>query len=86
MKDELKELLKNKLVKDILTFFYQNQASIDTVGGVSAWVHSDRKRVKNALDKLVRLGVLEKDSMGSTNGYCYTHNEKIMHVVKELMR
>ena len=86
MKDKLKKLMKNKLVGDILTFFYQNQTSIDSVGGISAWVHEDREKVRVALDKLVKLGVLEKDTSGVTKGYSYTRNEKIMKIVKELMR
>ncbi len=85
MKNKLKKILKNKLASDILNFIYQNQASIDTVGGVSAWVHSERKKVQAVLDSLVKLGVLEKDTMGSTRGYSYTRDEEIMKIVKELM-
>ncbi len=85
MKAKLKKKLNDDLVKDILMFFYEHQASIDTVGGVSTWVGSDRGKVEDALDELVRLGVLEKDSMGSTNGYCYTRDKKVMKIVRGLI-
>ena len=85
MKEKIKKILKDKLSRDILIFFYQNQASIDTVGGITAWVHSDREKVKKVLDKLVGLGILEEESITSTKGYCYTRNEKIMKIVKGLM-
>ncbi|MFQ5952059.1 MAG: hypothetical protein ACE5JK_01465 [Candidatus Omnitrophota bacterium] len=86
MKEEIKKILKNKMSREILIFFYQNQSSIDTVGGVSAWVQSDRKKVKEILDRLVELGVLEEDSTSSTKAYCYTRNAKIMKVVQGLMK
>ena len=86
MKENLKKILKNKLSRDILSFFYQNQASIDTVGGITTWVHSDRSKVKAVLDKLVSLGILEEDSIGSTKGYCYTRDKKIMKLVQEEMK
>ena len=86
MKAKIEKILKDKLGKEILTFFYQNQASIDTVSGISAWVRSDRKEVKAALEKLVQLDILQEDSMGSTKGYCYTRDPKIMKIVRDLMK
>ncbi|MGB2630553.1 MAG: hypothetical protein WBD24_03730 [Candidatus Omnitrophota bacterium] len=86
MKEKIEKVVKDKLSREILTFFYQNQSSIDTVSGISAWVRSDRKEVKTALDKLVQLGILEQDSMGSTRGYCYTRDPKTMKIVRELMK
>lgn len=85
MKEEIKKILKDKLSREILTFFYQHQASIDTVSGISAWVSSDRKKVEAVLDKFVQLGILEEDSTSSTKGYCYTRKEKVMKIIQELM-
>ena len=86
MKKKIEKLLKNKLAKDIIGFFYQNQTSFDSVGGVSAWVHSDREEVQGMLDKLVKIGVLEKDSTTATRGYCYTRDKKIMKIVDSLLK
>lgn len=85
MKNKLRKALEDKLARDILVFFYQNQASIDSASGVSAWVHDDKKKVRFTLDNLVTLGVLEEDSTGSTKGYSYTCDKKVMKIVKDLM-
>jgi hypothetical protein len=86
MKKDLKKLLDNKLASDILEFFHQNQGSIDSVGGISAWVNGEREQVKELLDELVRLGVLEQDVEGITEGYCYTRDEKMMKDIESFFR
>ncbi|MDP8299223.1 MAG: hypothetical protein P9L88_04905 [Candidatus Tantalella remota] len=86
MKKDLKKLLKDDLAGKILVFFYQNQASVDSVGGVSTWVNDDRKKVLAVLDELVRLGVLDEDSTGAIKGYCYTRDKKVMKTVEELVQ
>ena len=86
MKEKIRKILKNKLGRDIVMFFYQNQSSIDTASGIAAWVHNDKSEVKEVLDELVHVGVLEEDSMGGTKGYCYTRETKIMKIVQELMK
>ncbi|RLJ02406.1 MAG: hypothetical protein DRP08_04585 [Candidatus Aenigmatarchaeota archaeon] len=83
MEQNLKKLLKSKLARDIVRFFHQNQGSIDTVSGVSAWVQKDKKEVKKALDRLVREGVLEEHSEAGTKGYCYTRDKKMMDKIEK---
>jgi len=85
MKAKLKKVLEDKLARDILDFFYQNQGCIDSVGGITAWVNSDRSKVKEVLDSLVELGILQHDAEGITEGYCYTRDEDIMRDVKEAL-
>ena len=86
MKDKLKKTLdKDRLARDILTFFRENQTSIESVGGISTWVNNDRKKVQASLDKLVALGVLGKDTSGSMKGYSYTRSKKIMKIVSDLI-
>ncbi len=86
MKETLQELLKDRLCRDILLFFSENQASVDSAGGISAWVGDTRENVSAALEKLVEAGVLNKDSEGGTKGYCYTRDEKTMQIVEELLK
>jgi len=86
MKKRIEELLSNELAKDILMFFHENQSSIDSIGGVSAWVHKSRKEVEVVLEELVKLGVLEKDSTTATNGYCYTRDIKIIKLLEKLLK
>ncbi|MFC1548539.1 hypothetical protein ACFL5E_01115 [Candidatus Omnitrophota bacterium] len=86
MKDALKKLLQDKLSRDILSFFYENPTSVDSVGGISAWVGESRKKVLSSLEKLVELGVLSKDSEEGAKGYGYTRDEEIMEIIEELMQ
>lgn len=85
MREKLQKILKQKLAMEIVKFFYENQASIDSVGGVSTWVQTGRQEVRDMLEALVDLGVLKKDSTGGTEGYCYTGDKKTMKIVEELM-
>jgi predicted transcriptional regulator len=85
VEDLLKNILKDSLASDILKFFFENQSSIDTARGISAWIHRTREEVIPVLEQLASAGVLEKDSTGSTNGYCYTRKKEIMDIVTRLM-
>ncbi|MBU0682822.1 MAG: hypothetical protein ABIH85_01775 [Candidatus Omnitrophota bacterium] len=86
MKDKLERIMKDKLMKDVVSFFFQNQSSVDSASGISAWVCSRRGNVQPVLDELVKLGVLEEDSIGSAKGYCYTRDMKIMNIIEDLMK
>lgn len=85
MKEKLNNILKKELAMKIVMFFYQNQSSMDSVGGVSTWVQKSREEVRDTLESLVAIGVLEKDSTGGTEGYCYTHDGETMKIVEGLM-
>ncbi len=86
MKNKLQKVMQNQLAKEVLTFFYQNQSSLDSVSGISAWVRNERKEVESVLEELVKLGAVEEDSTGAAKGYSYTRDAKIMKIVKSLMR
>lgn len=86
MKRKLKKILKDKLTRDVLMFFYRNQASIDSARGVSAWVYDSRQNVQDALERLVNLKVLERDSTSFTKAYCYTRDKEIMKAIDCLIR
>jgi len=85
MRQSIDKILKNKLAREITGFFFHNQSSIDTVSGVSAWVHEDKKKVRETLDRLAKAGILEEDSKAATKGYCYTRNKKVMDKVRKIM-
>jgi len=85
VRNKLQKIMQDQLAKEILTFFYQNQSSVDSVSGISTWVRNERKVVELALGELVKLGVVEEDSTGAAKGYSYTRDAKIMKIVKKLM-
>ncbi len=85
MRNKLQKIMQDQLAKEILTFFYQNQSSVDSISGISTWVRNEREVVELALGELVALGVVEEDSTGAAKGYSYTRNVKIMKIIKKLM-
>ena len=85
MRNKLQKIMQDQLAKEILTFFFQNQSSVDSVSGISTWVRNEREVVEIALEELVKLGVVEEDSTGSAKGYSYTRDTKTMEIVKKLM-
>ena len=82
----LSELLKNKLYRDIIGFFHENQTSVDTPRGIATWIKEERAVVKDALDKLVTLGLLNAHEVSSTTGYSYTRNKKTMQTVEKQLK
>ncbi|NQU95844.1 MAG: hypothetical protein HQ549_06455 [Candidatus Omnitrophica bacterium] len=83
---DLNELLKNKLYRGIVEFFHENQTSVDTPRGIATWVKEERAVVKNALDKLVELGILIAHEVSSTTGYSYTRNKKIIQTIEKQLK
>lgn len=71
---------------NIVKFFHENQASIDTPRGVSTWVREDRAKVKKALEELVGMKILVAHRSTSTTGYSYTHNAKIISKIEKLLK
>jgi len=82
----LDKLLKNKLCRDIVKFFHENQSSIDTPRGIATWVKEERGVVKKALDKLTAAGILLDHKVSSTTGYSYTRNRKIIREIGKQLK
>ncbi len=78
--------LQSDLHLNIVKFFHENQASIDTPRGISTWVREDRAKVKKALEELVDIKILVAHRSTSTTGYSYTHNIKIISKIEKLLK
>jgi hypothetical protein len=72
------DALKSDIHLKIITFFHENQASIDTPRGVSTWIREERARVKQALEELAALKILIAHRAPSTTGYSYTRDSKLI--------
>lgn len=83
---KLDDALRSRIHKKIMTFFHENQASIDTPRGVSTWVDEDREAVKRALEDLVLLKILIAHRSTSTTGYSYTRDEKMITRIRRLLK
>ena len=82
----IKKAFESRIHRKIISFFHENQASIDTPRGVATWIEEDRTKVKEALEDLVRLNVLVAHRATSTTGYGYTRDEKIISQIEKLLK
>ncbi len=85
MPTELERLLKTESYRKIIRFFHENPASVDTPRGVSTWTGLDIKKVRTALRKLAKMGILAAHKVSSTTGYSYTSNKKKVAAVGKLL-
>lgn len=82
---DINKALASEIHLKIITFFHENQASIDTPRGVATWIGEDRSRVKKALEDLVKLNILIAHRATSTTGYSYTRDEKIISRISKAL-
>ena len=79
-------LLRAPVYLNIVRFFHENQASIDTPRGIATWVGEDRGSVKTALEDLVKAKILVAHRATSTTGYSYTRDAKIISKIGNLLK
>jgi predicted transcriptional regulator len=83
---EANKPFKSELHLNIVKFFHENQASIDTPRGISTWVRADRTKVKKALEDLVDMNILVAHRSTSTTGYSYTRSAKTISKIEKLLK
>ena len=81
-----REYLKSKIHKKIIRFFTENQGSIDTPRGVSAWVNESLRDVRVALEDLVKAGYLKAHRTSSTVGYSSALNDRDIAKLSEYLK
>ena len=80
------KILNSDIRVKIVTFFHENQASIDTPRGIATWIGEDRAKVKSALEDLVSSKILVAHRASSTTGYSYTSDEKLISRIGKLLK
>ena len=80
------KILNSDIRLKIVTFFHENQASIDTPRGIATWIGEDRAKVKAALEDLVTSKILVAHRTSSTTGYSYTSDEKLISKIGKLLK
>jgi len=83
---DLDKALGSAIPFEIVKFFHENQASIDTPRGVAAWVNEDRGKVKKALEDLVSLDILVAHRSTSTTGYSYTRDRLLISKIGKFLK
>ena len=66
---KLKPYLRSKTHRKLMLFFVENEGSVDTPRGLSAWTNENTKKVTIALEELVAAGFLKAHRTSSTVGY-----------------
>jgi hypothetical protein len=83
---DIDKLFDSGINVKIISFFHENQASIDTPRGVATWIGEERAKVKSALEKLVRAKILIAHRATSTTGYSYTSDEKLISRIAKILK
>ena len=83
---DIGKILKSEIHVKVVTFFHENQASIDTPRGVATWIGEERSKVKTALEDLVKARILVAHRATSTTGYSYTSEEKLISKIEKLLK
>ena len=83
---DIDKIFRSEINVKIITFFHENQASIDTPRGVATWVGEDRAKVKAALEDLVKAKILVAHRTTSTTGYSYTSEDKLISKIEKLLK
>ncbi len=76
MLPKIKPYLKSKIHRKVMLFFIENEGSIDTPRGLSAWTNENIKKVTTALEELAAVGFLKAHRTSSTVGYSCALNRK----------
>ena len=79
-------IFKAEIYINIISFFHENQGSIDTPRGVSAWTGCKRNTVEKALGDLAKIGILVAHPVSSTTGYSYTQDPKIIKTIDKRLK
>ena len=76
MLPKIKRYLKSKIHRKLMIFFVENEGSVDTPRGLSAWTNENIKKVTTALEELAAAGFLKAHRTSSTVGYSCALNRK----------
>ena len=76
MSPKIKRYLKSKIHRKLIIFFVENEGSVDTPRGFSAWTNENIKKVTAALEELAAAGFLKAHRTSSTVGYSCALNRK----------
>lgn len=82
---DINKAFESDVHRKIISFFNENQASIDTPRGIATWIGEERSKVKTALEDLVKLKILVAHRATSTTGYSYTRDPKLISKISKLL-
>lgn len=78
---DISKICQSDLHFKIISFFYENQSSVDTVKGISIWVNHRPDEVSKVLEELVNLNILMAHRSEGVTGFAYTQNKEISNSI-----
>ncbi len=84
--DLKKAITKSATHIEIVKFFMENPASVDTSRGIGAWIKKDISIVKKALEDLEKAGILEGHKVSSIHGYGLCRNSRTIFKIKKILK
>ena len=70
--------LRSNIHRKLMSFFIENEGSVDTPRGLAVWTNENVKNVTVALEELVIAGFLRAHRTSSTVGYSCVLNRKAL--------
>ena len=86
MPPKIKSVFNSKTHRKIILFFTENQGSIDTPRGISAWINENIQKVRVALEELVEGGFLKAHRTSSTVGYSCALGRKALERISSQIK
>ncbi|MDP8216488.1 MAG: hypothetical protein P9L98_04135 [Candidatus Kaelpia imicola] len=85
MKEFLKKISGDLILKKVLKFYYNNPGCIDTAENIAKWIDEEEALIVKQLEYLTKKNILNKDRSYTTVAYSYTQDRDIIAAVKEFM-
>ena len=82
---DLEKTITQKLHKQVITFFMEHPASVETQEGISLWTGLAREKIAKILTDLVRCKIVISDKTCSPKSYAFTHDSKLIRQICGLL-
>lgn len=82
----LEAIMDTLIDLELLTFFHRHPFTMDTAKNIAMWVNRDEVHIKQNLEKLVSLGIMDK--IGSEDAfvvYSYTQDPELISVIERFL-
>lgn len=86
MKNVFAQIKKDRMLRKILKFFYENPTCIDTSENIAGWIGEEEEKVKEKLEFLVKNRILNKDSTYLTAGYSLSQEKGLSSKLSKLSK
>ncbi|MBN2097255.1 MAG: hypothetical protein JW714_02120 [Candidatus Omnitrophica bacterium] len=82
---ELKKIFNSQLNRRIVAFFHNYPTTVDTAGGISAWLNQNIDEVRAALKYLAEQNILIAHQGPPTTAYGYTQDLELIEQIARLI-